>query len=150
MHQNISFLNEPSVFSPSRLLIPEFLLPVLNSRIKQMGTMKLLFHFMVNHDHFVYKNPPDSREGKIVFQPSWAILHKKDFFPYLKDWEKFRFYAMSQRVSMSFLFVKLLMAWEGFFEKDIGTPTFSVKIILFQTLEFSYTRTFLKINHLII
>ena len=91
-----------------------------------------------------------SGEGKICYQPEYMKLHRKDFFPNLEDWEKFRTCANLQRISMTFLFVLILMDWGGFESDGTGVPTISEKILLFQSLKIDEIFTYLKIKRLLL
>jgi len=150
MDQKFFYLNGESVYCPSRLLIPDFLLAEFNRRITQFGSMKALFHFVVSNKHRVYKKKSMSRDGKICYQPAGMKLHRKDFFPNNEDWEKFRSYAFLQRISITFLFVLILNDWDGFESEKFEVPSIPEKIQLFTSIEISEIQTYIYIKHLLL
>lgn len=150
MNQTIRILKGPSFYSPSTLLIPEFLLDSFNEKKKKFGNIKALFEYVVKHKHRVYYKKSMSNEGKTCYQPENLKLHRKNFFPNLEDWEKFRMYAHLQRISMTFLFVLILMDWEGFERESIGVPKIPEKIQLFQSLTITEIFTFLEIKRFLL
>lgn len=150
MRQRIYIWNGLAFSSPSRLLIPDFLLEEYNLRVKQFGSLGKLFHFVVNNRHRLFSQKSFSERGRVTYQPSSGIFHKKDFFPSCDDWGKFRFLALSRRVSMTFLFVLLLLDWEGFEMGKTGVPTKPSSITLLQTLTIRQIYTFLEIEHILL
>lgn len=150
MNQTIRILKGPSFYSSSTLLIPDFLLKSFNEKKRKFGSTKILFQFVVNHRHRVYNKKSMSREGKTCYQPENLKLHRKDFYPNNEDWEKFRTYAHLQRISMTFLFVLILMDWEGFTNQKTGVPILPEKIQLIQSLTITEIFTYLEIKHLLL
>ena len=150
MNQKITALIGPSFYSPSTLLIPDYLLDFYNLKKKKFGSLKSMFQYIVNNKHRVYNNKSISRGGKICYQPPNMKLHRKDFFPNNEDWEKFRTYANLQRISITFLFTMILMDWEGFKEEVLGVPRIPEKINLIQSLTITEIFTYLEIQRLIL
>lgn len=150
MDQSIRILKGHSLYSSSTLLIPDFLLKSFNEKKEKYGSIKALFQYVVSHKHRVYNKKSMSHEGKTCYQPENLQLHRKDFFPNLEDWEKFRTYANLQRISMTFLFVLILMDWKGFESDSMGVPSIPEKIQLFQSLIITEIFTYLEIKRILL
>ena len=155
MEQKIAVYTGASSYTPSTLLIPGFLMNFLDKKRKEFGGLSRLFHFIVNTRFAIYNRKSSSRSGRVVYQPPGLGLCRKDFFPENEDWEKFRTFAHSQRISMTFLFVLILLDWmEGREDpqrgKKFGVPSAHQKIILIQTLNFDNKPCYLETIHLII
>ena len=148
MKQNIRIFNGYSSITSSTLLIPEFLLEKFQQKRKKFGSLKAMFHYIVNSKHPVFLRKTMSQEGKIVYQTSGLGLRRINFFPDINDWEKFRTYAGWQRVSMTFLFVLILMNWESFDKESFRVPSIPEKILLITSLTMDEPFTFLEIQHL--
>lgn len=74
MNQKIIIMKCPSFYSPSRLLIPGYLLKFFKQKKSEFGNIKALFHYVVNHKFRVYNKKSMSREGRITYQPEGMEL----------------------------------------------------------------------------
>ena len=150
MNQKICILNQPSYNSASTLLIPEYLWTFFVEKKRKMGGMNKLFQFILSGYHPVLFQKTMSRNGKICYQPERLGLRRVNFFPDNNDWEKFRLYAQQQRISMTFLFVLILMNWEDLKHESIGVPSHSVKISFLQSLNITEIFTYLEIQRFLL
>ena len=123
---------------------------LFDEKKKKFGSIAALFNYVVNHKHRAYYAKSVSHRGRIAYQPERLGLQRRDFFPNTEDWEKFRTYAYLKRVSITFLFVMILMDWEGFERDEVGVPSIPEKIILFQSLTISEAMTYLEIHRIIL
>lgn len=134
--------------TPSTLLIPEKMLTLLSEKKSQFKDISSLFHFMVNSRHLVYKRRPRPLTGKISYQPVGMNLQRIDFFPDNEDWERFRLFSYLQRVSMTMLFVMLLLAWDKFEVDRKRVPRIPEKNQLKISLTIYETFTYLELEHI--
>lgn len=134
--------------TPSTLLIPEGLLSFFLEKKHQFGGTASLFHFVVNTKHPFYKRRPKPLTGKISYQSEGMNLRRVDFFPNNEDWEKFRTFSYLQRVSMTLLFVMLLLGWDKFEFNFPIVPKIPEKIHLKTSLTITETFTYLELEHL--
>lgn len=134
--------------TPSTLLIPEKMLSLFFEKKKQYKEIANLFHFMVNTRHPVYKRRPQPLTGKISYQPEGMNLQRIDFFPNSEDWERFRTFSYLQRVSMTMLFVMLLLAWDKFEVDRFIVPRIPDKNQLKISLTFHEIFTYLDLEHI--
>lgn len=71
-----------------------------------------------------------------------------NFFPNNEDWERFRAFSYAQRVSVTLLFVMLLVAWNNFENKKNRVPKFPDKIHVNLSLNIFEVFTYLELEHL--
>ena len=150
MKQKIIFIKGDYLASSATLLIPEFLLERFNKKRNEFGSIKSLFQYVVNRKHRAYSYRPVTSSGRTTYQSEGSRLYRRDFFPNNEDWEKFRLYANARRVSMTLLFVIILLDWEGFEEEVPGVPSIPQQIQLSQSLTISEILIYLQIEHLIL
>lgn len=146
MKHNICILNGESL-TPSTLLIPKALLPLFRQKERKFKSVRNLFHFVVNTGHSVYNRRPNPLTGKISYQPEGMNLQKINFFPNNEDWERFRTFSYLQRVSMTSLFVMLLVEW-GKFETSARVPMIPEKVKLILSLNITKIFTYLELQRL--
>ena len=135
--------------APSTLLIPDFLTDEFNKRKRQFGNIQSLFHFIVNRDHRIFRCISPAKRGRTKYQSIGMKLARRDFYPKSEDWEKFRLQAYLLKMSMTMLFVRLLMDWEGFEGGEDGVPIQNQHITLSHSLIFTPTFTYLEIQRII-
>jgi len=146
MKQSIHLREKLSKY-PSTLLIPQKELKKLDSVIRKYGSARNFVHKAVLSKHWLLAIQARKESSMTLYQEKGQDLHRFDFRPYEKDWERFRMLAMNQRVSMTRLFVLLLVYWDG---EVVGVPTDSQIIILNQRLFKHENQIFLRLNRLII
>ena len=117
MKNRIILTNGQCIYD-STLLIPAHTKDFFDKKVKEFGGVCKLFKFMVNSRHPVMNYRPASDTGKTCYAPEGQDLQKVNFRPRNEDWERFRIIAHSQRISMTFLFVILLMSWDEFLTGD--------------------------------
>lgn len=133
MKNRIILLNGQGV-TDSTLLIPEHFQDFFKNKVLKFGNVCKLFQFMVNSRHPALNIPPAPTIGKTCYSPIGQNLQKVNFRPRNEDWERFRVIANSRRISMTFLFVILLMNWDLFDSEDSGVPALPKKISLLISL----------------
>ena len=138
-----------SLYSPSSLLIPSYLLDKFNDRLLEFGSLQKLFHYMANRKHRVFLMKSRSMSGRTRFQPPGVFI-RKDFYPFNEDWEKFRLLACFLRMSMTLLFSLMLMDWEGFDDEGCTVPTYPQYINLFISMKITRTAIYLQYQALLL
>jgi len=133
MKHKIIFLNGHGLYD-STLLIPKHYKDFFHQKVKEFGGVSKLFNFMVNCRHPFFDYRPLSDTGKTSYCPVGQNLQRVNFRPRNEDWEKFRIIAFGRRISMSFLFVLLLMNWDAFETVDSRVPVPHNKITLLTSL----------------
>jgi len=133
MRNRILLTNGQSL-NDSTLLIPAHLRELFDRKVNVYGGVCKMFNFVVNSRHPILNIRPAPDTGKTCYSPSGQNLQRVNFRPRNEDWERFRIIANSRRVSMSFLFVMLLMNWEEFETCDSGVPALPTKIALLISL----------------
>ena len=114
----------------STLLIPLHIKDIFDVKVRKFGSVCKLFMFMVNSKHPLLNYRPVSETGNTTYAPVGQKLQKVNFRPRIEDWEKMRILALSRRISICFLFVLLLMNWEGYETGNSGVPATPNKISL--------------------
>lgn len=120
--------------SDSTLLIPAHHKDYFDKKVREFGSVCKLFKFIVNSRHPAMNLRPDPITGKTCYAPEGENLQRVNFRPRNEDWERFRIIAQSRRISMTFLFVILLLRWEEFFLGDFRVPVIPNKISLLVSL----------------
>jgi len=118
----------------SSLLIPMGLKPVFDKQVLFFGGTSKLFTYVVNSQHPVFRACPKTGTGRTIYAPEGLNLQKINFKPNNEDWEKFRLIAQSLRISMSFLFVLVLLNWNEIFANQNGVPAKPIKIAITTSL----------------
>ncbi|EMJ51615.1 DUF1564 family protein [Leptospira santarosai] len=96
--------------SPADLNVPQELVPYLNRRIRDAGSLRLLLNQCIYKKPYLLAVPKQTRKDKIGYQKQKLELKRFPFRPFEDDWIELRRLAFLHRVSMCRMFVKLLEA----------------------------------------
>jgi len=145
MTHQVVFQNRISIY-PSTVLIPLALEKNLKYMRKKYGSIRGILRMAVSRNFRFYSRSPRNGTAKIKYQEKGQELIRLNFRPYDEDWEKFRMFAMEQRISITRLFSILLGNWKN----DIsGVPTdfnyFSRIVSLTINFQYSYLK-FSRLN----
>ena len=146
MKASIEFANKIAKY-PSSLLVPEKVLSQSRLIEKRFGGFRNFLKHAVVSKHWIYGLLPRLDEARILYQEKGQNLKKIGFRPYDGDWERFRLLAMKQRVSMTRLFILLVLYWDS---DSGGVPTKPPVIVIKQSLATTNSFIYLRINRLII
>ena len=146
MKHHVVISNRVSLYS-STVLVPKELLNEIKRIELKYRNLRNFLHWAVKSRHWLLGIKPRGKTGKILYQEKGQNLQRKDFRPFDGDWERFRLIAHTQRVSMTRLFMLLVLYWDGVI---VGKPTVTQKITLFQSLVESNNYIYLKINRFIL
>ena len=135
-------LNSGQALYDSTLLIPSHYKDFFYTQVRKFGGVCKLFKFMVNSKHPLLNLRPTTETGKTTYAPKGQNLQKVNFRPRNEDWERLRIIAYSRRISITFLFVLLLMDWGAFETDESRVPVLPNKIALLisQTTNPAFTR----------
>ena len=123
------------------LLVPSILIKKLKRKSKHYNNLRGYFHFLaVNKFKNKYSNKARLRTK---YQDNGDLV-KINFRPYAEDWELFRLYANSLRVSIIFLFVWLLKESEEEGGGNSGVPTKKITLLLNQKLTITPVNIYLR------
>ena len=131
MKHEIKIKNRIARYS-STILLPSSGVHDLNRILIRFGTVRNFLHQIVMSEHWLFNIKPRETDGKTLYQKKGQALKRLDFRPYEEDWERFRLLAMMQKVSMSRLFIILLLFWDY---ESVEVPTIPPKKILMLSLE---------------
>ncbi|AXR60766.1 DUF1564 family protein [Leptospira mayottensis] len=94
--------------SPADLNIPKGLVPFLNRKIRDAGSLRLLLNQCIYKKWHLLLIPKQNQRDKIGYQKQKLELKRFPFRPFEDDWIELRRLAFLYRVSMCRMFVKLL------------------------------------------
>ncbi len=94
--------------SPADLNIPKGLVPFLNRRIRDAGSLRLLLNQCIYKKWYLLSVPTQTQRDKIGYQKQKLELKRFPFRPFEDDWIELRRLALLYGVSMCRMFVKLL------------------------------------------
>ena len=148
MKHIIQVANKISANSSS-FLVPSIYRSNMRFLFKKYGNLRNFLRHATFHSHWIFALKPRDFTGKTLYQEKGQNLIKYNFRPYDKDWERFRLLAMTQRISMTRLFVLLLLYLDSI--NMIGVPTqIPEKIQLFQTIIPNTNNFLIKIKRLLL
>jgi len=152
MNQIIKIPNIVSKTS-STLLIPRRLQKEVKKNIQAHKGLRRYFHFLANSISGAIGFAENlSSFGKITHQSAGLNLEKYHFRPFLRDWEIMRLFAASRRISITKLFVVLLLCQcysKKYVKYKMKFKRYK-KIKLNQALIFKEDLIYIKIGKLII
>ncbi|QDK22176.1 DUF1564 family protein [Leptospira weilii] len=123
--------------SPADLNIPKGLVPFLNRRIRDAGSLRLLLNQCIYKKWYLLSVPTQTQRDKIGYQKQKLELKRFPFRPFEDDWIELRRLALLYGVSMCRMFVKLLeteffppnsnrLRLPGFVREKIPSPAIDI------------------------
>ncbi|EKP12323.1 PF07600 family protein [Leptospira borgpetersenii serovar Javanica str. UI 09931] len=94
--------------SPADFNIPKGLVPYLNRKIHDVGSLRLLLNQCIYKKWYLLSIPKQIPRDRIGYQKQKLELKRFSFRPFEDDWIELRRLAFLHKVSMCKMFVKLL------------------------------------------